>query len=153
MYRMTHSPGLLSLARSLVAGIILGTLTACAASSPADDSLYRDLGGTPGIERVMSAVLQRIGADDRIAFLFAETDQNNLHGLLVNQLCYLSGGPCAYEGLDMEEAHSGLDLSHREFEIFVEDVILGMEDAGISYRTQTRVLAIYAPMRDDVIHH
>lgn len=127
-------------------------LAGCVASGPLDnDDLYQDLGGTAGIDNMMGEVLDVIYADERIAFLFQDTDRQNLRELLVQQLCELSGGPCVYEGLDMAESHSGLDLKHSEFDIFVEDVTIGMENAGIPFTVQNRVLALYAPMHADVL--
>lgn len=142
-----------SLWRTPFAAILTGMLLAGCAAQQAhnDDDLYQDLGGTAGIDRMMHEVLEVIYNDERIAFLFQETDRGNLRQLLVDQLCELSGGPCQYEGLDMRESHSGLDLKHSEFDIFVEDVTIGMENAGIPYTVQNRVLALYAPMHADVL--
>ena len=63
-----------------------------------------------------------------------------------------TGGPCEYEGLDMIEAHSGMDIKYAEFDVFVSDFIAAMEAAGVSYRLQNRVLAIFAPMREDITY-
>jgi len=135
----------------LSAIITLTLLAGCATQSAQNDALYQKLGGMPGIDKMMGSVLDVIYADERIAFLFAETDRPNLRKILVEQLCDLSGGPCVYQGLDMIETHRGMELKHREFDIFVEDVTIGMENAGISFTTQNRVLALYAPMFSDVI--
>ncbi|HET9680077.1 MAG TPA: group 1 truncated hemoglobin [Gammaproteobacteria bacterium] len=144
---------LLSLTRTLFAGVLAAALlTACASQAQQDDSLYQELGGTPGIERLVTALLDRIYADERIAFLFQDTDRKNLHGLIVDQICMETGGPCEYTGLSMLEAHAGMKIRHSEFDAFVEDFILAMEDVGIPYTTQNRVLAIFAPMRDEIIH-
>ena len=139
---------LFNIAFSVLAAVLL--LTSQAVYSQ-DDSLYQDLGAKSGIREITGAILDRIYADERIAFLFAETDRQNLHNLLVDQICEATGGPCVYEGLSMVEAHSGLDIKHSEFDIFVEDSILGMTDAGIPHRVQNRLLALLAPMRRDII--
>lgn len=123
-----------------------------AASAPArDDSLYRALGGQDGIARLVEALLQRLYADPRIAFLFAETDRANLARLIREQFCHESGGPCDYSGRSMKDSHSGLGLKEKEFDAFVEDFIRAMEDVKLPYRTQNRLLKIFAPMRTDVI--
>ena len=116
-----------------------------------DDALYRDLGGTDGIAKLLNAILDRVYADERIAFLFEPDNRGDLHEVLVEQICELSGGPCVYTGLDMVEAHGGMDLKASEFDIFVEDSILGMTDAGVPHTVQNRLLALLAPMRADII--
>ena len=52
----------------------------------------------------------------------------------------------------MIETHSGLDISEAEFDIFVELFIDVMEQVGISHSARNRLLAILAPMRQDIIH-
>lgn len=118
----------------------------------AEDSLYQQLGGQTAIENITKNLLDRILNNPKIDFLFKETNREDLHIKIVNQVCMETGGPCEYEGLDMVEAHSGMDIKYAEFDIFVEDFILAMEDANIPFRLQNKVLAIFAPMREDVTY-
>lgn len=127
------------------------SLAFTATPAAADGEVYKDLGGIRGIEHLTTAVLDRVYADQRIAFLFQDTDRDYLHDRVAEQICVETGGPCEYKGLSMERVHGGLDIRHSEFDAFVEDFILGMEDAGIPYRTQNRVLKIFAPMREDIV--
>lgn len=117
-----------------------------------DDDLYKALDGIRGIERITTALLDRIYADERIAFLFEGTDREYLHDRIVEQICVETGGPCEYKGLSMRRAHGGLEIRHNEFDAFVEDFILAMEDANVPYRLQNRVLKIFAPMRGDIVY-
>ena len=71
---------------------------------------------------------------------------------LIEQICFETGGGCEYTGLSMDEAHAGQEINAAEFEAFVDVFIVAMEDAGVDFRTQNRVLAIFAPMRPEVIH-
>lgn len=140
---------LLSLLRGLAASLLLSCGVAGAA--PPDDSLYRALGGEAGVASLVEKLLDRVYADQRIAFLFAETERKHLARLIREQFCHESGGPCTYSGRSMAEAHSGMGLKEKEFDAFVEDFIGAMEDSGLPYRTQNRMLKIFAPMRPDVI--
>lgn len=127
-------------------------LLALANGVPADDALFQALGGIEGVNRVTEAVLDRVYADERIAFLFKDSDREYLHQRVAEQICVETGGPCEYRGLSMERAHGGFQIRHDEFDAFVEDVILGMEDADVPFRVQNRVLAIFAPMREDIVY-
>jgi hemoglobin len=147
------------LPRKLAASLLLACLSCTAiAQQPApetaparDDSLYRALGAEEGVARLVEALLLRLYADARIAFLFAETDRANLARLIREQFCHEAGGPCTYSGRTMLESHSGLGLKQKEFDAFVEDFINAMEDVKLPYRTQNRMLRIFAPMRAEVI--
>lgn len=135
-------------------GKLLWTIVLILLISPAfaAGNLYEELGGTNGIERITTALLDRVYADHRIEFLFRNTDREYLHDRIVEQICVETDGPCEYKGLSMERVHGGLDIRHNEFDAFVEDFILGMEDAGVPYRVQNRVLKIFAPMREDIVY-
>ena len=122
-------------------------------SAPARaQTLFDELGGLEGLERITSALIDRLYADPRIAFLFEDTQREDLQQRIVEQFCEKTGGPCTYTGRSMVDAHSGLEIRHNEFDAFVEDFILGMEDAGVPYTLQNRMLAIFAPMREDVVY-
>lgn len=132
--------------------LMLALLAGCAGQATRGDDLYRSMGGHDGTSRLVGAILDRVYADERIAFLFKDTDRPVLHDILVEQFCAEAGGGCTYNGLSMQETHSGMAIKASEFDAFVEDVILGMEDVGLDTRTQNRLLRIFAPMRGDVIN-
>lgn len=127
-------------------------LLACFISYSHADSLYTELGEQNGISRFVAKAVELSHSDKRIAFLFEDTDDTELTKQLEDQICFLSGGPCEYEGLDMVEAHSGMEITEAEFDIFVELVIDAMEYAGIPHTARNKLLALLAPMREDIIH-
>ena len=138
--------------RGFVTPLLLMLLCACAAPANRNDGLFQDLGGREGIARFVGAAVAKAHNDPRIKSLFEDADDENLKSQLGDQICALSGGPCEYEGLDMVEAHSGMEITEAEFDIFVEFVIDAMEESGISHSARNRLLALLAPMREDVIH-
>lgn len=116
------------------------------------DTLYKELGGEKGINTFVTKAVELSHSDERIAFLFEDTIDNDLIDQLSDQICFLSKGPCEYEGLDMVEAHSGMEITKAEFDIFVEIVIDAMEFAEIPHSARNKLLALLAPMRKDIIH-
>jgi hemoglobin len=95
-------------------------LMGCAGPAPqtytGKDALYQELGRSEGITKVVDLFFQRINSDARINTLFAKVDHNDLRRLVIEQICAASGGPCTYTGRSMEEAHSGLNLTNKDFE-------------------------------------
>jgi len=135
-----------------LAGIII-LLSACSSSQPRqEDSLYQQLGGDIGIDQLAITSLQLLREEERLAFLFEDIDEHNLIRQLSDQLCYLSGGPCVYEGLSMQDAHAGMALTEAEFDIFVQVFMNAMAANNIPFSAQNKLLAMLAPMRTDVIH-
>lgn len=116
------------------------------------DSLYTELGEAVGINKFVTKAVEISHADQRIAFLFEDTDDEELIIQISDQICFLSDGPCEYDGQDMDEVHSGMEITEAEFDIFVAIVIDAMEYADISHSARNKLLALLAPMREDIIH-
>jgi len=114
--------------------------------------LYDALGGQAGIDGLVDALIAEVHADKRIIGLFKDTDMPEFRQLLIDQLCQATGGPCEYAGRTMEEAHSGLAITHQEFLYFVEDLNAAMKKARLSPENQQRLLALLGPMEPQVIN-
>jgi hemoglobin len=113
--------------------------------------LYEQLGGQAAIEKLVDVLVGEVSADKRINKLFAKTDIPYFKARLVEQLCQATGGPCVYTGLPMEQAHSGLKITNKEFDQFVEDLNRAMDIAGVGKPQQQQLIAILAPMRPQVV--
>ena len=116
-----------------------------------DDALYRALGGSAGIGKVVDAALAEIHDDPHISLFFANTDMPDLRRLLVEQFCAASGGPCEYTGRSMEEAHAGLNLADDDFDRFVADLVRAFDKAGVPTDLQQKLLALFGPMRSQIV--
>ena len=122
-----------------------------AAAGAKSDALYRSLGGTEGITKVVDAALAEIHGDLRINIFFEKTDMADLRRLLIEQICAATGGPCEYTGRSMEEAHSGLNLSDADFDAFVEDLVHAMDSVKVPKDLQKQLLGLLGPMRPQVV--
>ncbi|HEU4665850.1 MAG TPA: group 1 truncated hemoglobin [Dokdonella sp.] len=150
-------------ARHAVLACALVALAACSAAPPRhapaaassaaarDDSLYRALGAQPGIEKVVDAAIGEIHNDPHIDLFFANTDMPDLRRLLIEQFCAATGGPCEYTGRSMEEAHGGLNLTDDDFDRFVADLVRGFDKAAVPKDLQQRLLALFGPMRPQIV--
>ncbi len=115
------------------------------------DALYRALGRADGVAHLVDAALARIHADLHINLFFEHTDLADLRRLLIEQICAASGGPCTYTGRSMEEAHSGMNLNEADFTAFVEDLVAAMNEVKLAAATQQQVLALFSPMRGQIV--
>jgi len=111
------------------------------------DATYKALHERAGIDRIVVDMIARCQRDPRIADIFKGTDLVRLHRTLVEQICYISGGPCHYSGRDMATAHKDMGLQNHDFNALVEDLQAAMDQEGVPFRDQNRLLAKLAPMQ------
>lgn len=117
----------------------------------ADDSLYRAFGQKPGITALMNDFAVRLKADARIGHFFKDTKPSALAEQLTDQVCQVSGGPCTYEGAPMDKSHRDLEIRRADFNRLVEVLQDTMNDRGIAFGDQNRLLALLAPMHRQIV--
>ena len=131
-------------------------LAACAilllcTSTHADESLFFRMGGEaklkPTVEQLVAIMLE----DERINFVFAQTELSKFKHLLYTQLCELAGGPCIYDGRDMRTAHAKLPITNAQFNALTEDLYIAFDRVGVSYALQNEMIALLAPMQRDIV--
>lgn len=116
-----------------------------------DPTLYEQLGGKDSIRTVMDDFVLRLTMDSRIGDQFKHTNRDRLAGLLTEQVCEATGGPCTYTGRDMKSSHAGMTITKAHFNALVEVLVDSMTHAGVPFALQTDILALLAPMHRDVI--
>jgi hemoglobin len=133
---------------SLVIALLLAVGTGPAR---ADAALYASLGERPGIQRIVDDLAVLWLDDARIKDDFDNINMDHLKLRLVDQLCEVSGGPCHYKGRPMGPSHKGLHINQAKFDAVVEDLQTAMDQQGIPFRVQNRLLARLAPMERDIV--
>lgn len=119
---------------------------------PADDSLFRDLGGQAGIDRIVGDFVPRLATDARLGEFFKRANQDHLEQMLGEMFCRISGGGCVYSGLSMKQAHQDIDVAKGDFNALVEVLQSAMDAQGVPFATQNRLLARLAPMHRDIVN-
>jgi hemoglobin len=91
------------------------------------ETLYERLGGYDFIARFVDTAFPRVASDERLARLFrghSVDSQMRQRQLIVDALCYHTGGPCIYIGRDLTTVHVGLGITDEDWTAFME-VITG----------------------------
>lgn len=122
-----------------------------AAHAEADLSTYRAFGEKPGLVRVMDAFMVNLLADGRTRPFFEHADQTRIKAQLVDQICAVLDGPCTYQGAPMAPVHAGLGIRQEHFNALVEDLQQAMDQQGVPFRAQNKLLARLAPLHRDII--
>ncbi len=93
-------------------------------------SFYQQLGADKTLSVLSKELAKNLINNAEIGFLFEHADEKDFSSLLFAQICLETGGKCDYKGLSMKDAHSGMNINSREFDIFVDIFIKTMRDVG-----------------------
>jgi len=126
-------------------------LLACQTTPSSQNTLYDELGGNDGVSAIVKGTLAYTLEDERIAHTFENSNVARVETLLIEQICDITDGPCEYSGQTMERSHRGLALTSLHFNALVENMQKAMNDTKTPFRTQNKLLALLAPMHDDVV--
>ncbi|GHE91813.1 group I truncated hemoglobin [Thalassotalea profundi] len=119
--------------------------------SAEQQTLYQALGQQQGIERLVNIFIKKLGQDKQIFPYFAKASVSHFRQGFISHICEASDGPCQYEGDNMVDIHTGMNINEADFNRVVELLVLAMEEAGIDYPIQNKVLAKFAPLRGEII--
>jgi hemoglobin len=134
-----------------VVAMSIPLLLASTMSLYAQGTLFDDLGGQPGINKIVDLSVDNYLADPRIKDIFSESNIDRIRAELKDQFCMIADGPCRYTGHSMSAAHKGLHLTNANFNALVEDLQQAMDSCNIRFATQNRLLARLAPMQHQVV--
>lgn len=122
------------LAAGVALALALGAAACGGRSAPADppetSSLYQRLGGLEGLRPVVDEWVAIAASDPRIQAFFVDADIARLELRLLEHLCLLAGGPCVYQGRELDEAHAGMGLRDVHLEAFVGDLSRALVATG-----------------------
>ncbi len=132
----------------LSATLILG---ACASNTNSNSTLYEAMGAQAGIKQLSENLIREIASDDRLRPIYKDTDIARFNEKMQELFCATSGGGCTYSGDNMRRTHAGMKVSATEFNLLVEAMMRAMNTSELPVGVQNRILAIYAPMRTDIV--
>lgn len=115
------------------------------------DSLYSRLGGTEGIARIASDLVDNHIANPLIGARFAGSDVAAMKALATDFFVMGAGGPQNYRGKDMLGAHRHMNISDNEFMAAVDDLMKALSDAGAGDREKAEILYIFYTLRPEVV--
>jgi chemotaxis signal transduction protein/truncated hemoglobin YjbI len=126
------------------------------ASSAAGGSLFERLGGDDTVEAVVDIFYSKIMSDDSLTPFFDGVDMDRLSFMQRLFLTGAFGGPEAYTGRSLREAHKPLvekkGLGEAHFSAVAGHLKATLEDLNVSSDLIGEVLAIVASTHDDVLN-
>ena len=131
--------------------VVASSTSATAPDTSANKSLYDRLGGKTAITAVVDTFVPHVAADARINKKFAKTNIPRVKTELVDQVCAATGGPCAYTGRSMKEAHHNMKVTDGEFDALVADLTTALNDYKVPDREKNELLGTLATMKADIV--
>ena len=120
-------------------------------------SLFERLGGTAGIAAIVESLIAAHMENPiiRARFLPYLDTPEHLEAIKGHVCTFLeagSGGPRAYTGRAMLDAHRGMNISEAEFVATLDDILLVLQKHRVDEATQKDILAIAYSLKGEIVH-
>jgi hemoglobin len=120
----------------------------------AEKTLYERLGGYDAISAVVEDFIDRLGKDpmfERFGTGRSQDSRQHTKQLVKDQICFLTGGPCAYIGRDTATAHQGLGITQQEWEKSLVHLKASLDKFKVGEKEQKDFLAMIDKLKTDII--
>jgi hemoglobin len=111
---------------------------------------YDKVGGHEGIEVLVEDFYCRVLEDDHLANFFAGSDMKRLKGKLIELLAATLGGPAAYTGQSMKQAHQDRGIKMYHFTLMTEHLEDSLAAAGWPQEAVAEILGFLTPLAGDI---
>jgi hemoglobin len=123
-------------------------------NAPAQESLYKRLGGYDAIAAVVDDFIPRLVTDPTLSKFFVGASDDSkfrIRQLLVDQLCAATGGPCVYIGKTMKQAHKGLGITEAEWNASAGHFVDALKKFNVPEKETNEVVAIVVSLKGDIV--
>lgn len=112
---------------------------------------YDRIGGATAVRAVVDRFYELILEDARLVAYFTDTDLPRLKRHQVLLISQVLGGPAAYDGQDLRQAHAGMAITPEHFGLVVDHLVQALQEAGVEAEVIARVGAVLAQVEPDVV--
>ena len=143
--------------RSLLVALILLASGAAASEARAqtpDTSLYKRMGGYDVIAAVVDDFFARFDKDpDLTPFLggLNAAAGGRIRQHFVDFFCARTGGPCLYNGRDMNAAHSGLRIRKPHFDAVLRHFDAALDTQQVGAREKREIMTMLRALESEIV--
>jgi hemoglobin len=115
-------------------------------------SIYEKLGGETVVADALESFYAKLTSDPILGVFFEDAD---LTSLKTHQRMFLTaalGGPDTYEGRDLRAVHALLQITDRDFDLFLDHLAETLAEIGTTPERIAEVLGALEPLRRDIVH-
>jgi hemoglobin len=139
----------ISLPALLIAGMLFMNATV-----QSQETLYKRLGGYDAIAAVTDDFLGRLLTHKDLSRFFIGTSDNSkmkIRQLVVDFLCFKSGGPCVYTGRSMKDSHKGLNISEQDWSATAGLLAESLKKFNVPAKETQEVFALVSSLKEDIV--
>ena len=121
---------------------------------PLPSSLYQRIQYAGGLRRLVNGLYPRVLADPLLMSYFKHLNERDLQWLrwhMLTLLAVVTGGPSAYQGRDLHEAHADLHITGEAFHRVAWHLQQTLQDLEVQDKDQQAILAAVQARRDQVV--
>jgi hemoglobin len=118
------------------------------------ESLYKRLGGYDAIAAVTDDFIGRLATNKDISRFFvglSDDSKIKVRQHIVDFLCNKSGGPCAYIGRTMKDAHKGLKITEGDWNISAGLLAETFKKFNVPKKEADEVFALVTSLKNDIV--
>jgi len=115
-------------------------------------SLYQQIGGAAALTAAVDLFYVKVLADDRVNHFFEEVNMTTQNRRQKAFLAAALGAPVPWTGKDMRAAHANLDIHEADFNAIAENLQATLTELKLDEKLVTRIMAIVASTKDDVLN-
>ena len=116
-----------------------------------DATIYEAIGGEPALTAVVDDFYDRVAGDPALAGFFMGTNMSRLKGRQVEFFAAALGGPDAYSGATMRQAHQGRGIAQEHFDLVAGHLVAALGGAGVPQDTIGQIVGVVAPLSQDIV--
>lgn len=115
-------------------------------------SVYERIGGAAAVDAAVDIFYRKVLADDRISEYFDTVDMESQHTKQKAFLTMAFGGPNAYSGKDMREAHKHMKLTDVHFNAVAECLVATLTELSVPQAEIDEIVSVCLSVKDDVLN-
>jgi len=113
--------------------------------------LYERLGGESKIQMIAADIFDLHRANDAVKVRYADSDREKVVQLVKEFICAGTGGPQAYTGKSMLDAHRGMNINEQEYLAVLDDIMAALAKNGVGEQETSEFLRIAYSLKDEIL--
>ena len=144
MADVTLSTAGLSIRIQLVPGVLMTT-----------ETIYDRVGGYDGLKRIATDILALHHANPVLERRYGVSPKNDeeLIKLVTELLASVTGGTETYTGMNMHDAHTGMNINHEEFLEVLTDISKALKKNDVSQADHDAIMNMNFGLMGEVLAH
>ena len=117
-------------------------------------TLYERLGGYDALAAAVDDLLPRLQSDPQLGVYWkGQNTHTKARGrqMLLDFLVQAFGGPAIYQGLDMNAAHQGLNITESDWTTMERHVVAVLDKFGVQGQERADFLAAAGSLKGDIV--